>query len=76
MSVRRKPYTVRGMRQVPCFRCGAPSRYQWNICSDSNRPRGLCGLCDVLLNDLVLDFMGDSERPAKMAAYLKRVRAA
>lgn len=75
MSARRKPYTAKGIHRVPCFRCGAPSHHQWHICSDNNRPRGLCKLCDVLMNDLVLEFLGDAERPQKMAAYIQRMRA-
>ena len=74
MSVRHKPYSARGIRRVPCFRCGAPSEHQWHICADGNRPRGLCAACDIALNDLVLKFMGDPERRKKMTAYTKRAR--
>lgn len=70
--MRRKPYTARGIRRVPCFRCGAVSEYQWQICADGNQFRGLCTPCDVALNDAVLGFMGDPGRLAKMAAYRAR----
>lgn len=73
MGKRRQPYTEIGIRRVPCFRCGAPSRFQWHICADGNRPRGVCLGCDMALNNLVLKFMGDPERVEKMAAYARKV---
>lgn len=71
--MRRTPYTARGISRVPCFRCGKPSVYQWQICSDGNQFRGLCAADDILLNDMTLRFMRDPDRNAKMAAYRKRV---
>ncbi|MCK8788009.1 hypothetical protein M0638_27000 [Roseomonas sp. NAR14] len=70
---RRKPYTALGIRRVPCFRCGEPSRFQWDICADGNTPRGLCVACDVALNEMVLRWVGDPEADAKMASYRQRV---
>ena len=70
--MRRKPYTQIGIRRVPCFRCGEPSFFQWQICADGNRFRGLCKPCDIALNDLVLKFMRDPERASKIQAYRSR----
>lgn len=69
MPDRRKPYTERGISRVPCRRCGAPSKFQWQVCADGNVWRGLCLACDVALNALVLGFMGDPDLIAKMEAY-------
>lgn len=69
---RRKPYTAIGIRRIPCFRCSKPSRYQWQICADGNRFRGLCGRCDVALNKLVLRFVGDADWRVKIDRYRKR----
>lgn len=67
--MRRVPYTERGISRVPCFRCGAPSIHQWQICSDGNQYRGLCQDCDVKLNALVLKFMRDPQAQIKMQQY-------
>ena len=72
---RRTPYTVRGIRRVPCLRCGAPSRYQWQICALDRVFKGVCAECDVALNAMVLDFFGVPGRAALLARYRKRVAA-
>lgn len=69
---RKIPYTARGIGRLPCFRCGAPATQQWQICADGNLYRPICDNCDVVLNDLVLDFMGFPDRHEKMREY-KRV---
>lgn len=56
--MRRTPYTKRGIRRVPCLRCGRPSSQQWQICSDGNQWRGVCTDCDVELNRMVAKFFG------------------
>lgn len=68
-----KPYTVRGIRRVPCARCGNPSTQSWQICADGNRWRGLCTDCDILLNALVLGWIRDPERAAKMQRYVEKM---
>ncbi len=74
MSRRRtRPYTAIGISRVPCFRCGKPSRYQWQVCADQRTFRGLCTDCDVGLNALVLRWMRDPDAAAKVAAYRKSV---
>lgn len=70
---RRRPYTARGVRRLPCFRCGARASQQWSVCADGNLFRPVCDSCDVALNDLTLRFMGDPQRRAKMAAYRERM---
>lgn len=72
---RRRPYTERGIRRLPCFRCGEPARFQWSICADGNRQRPLCAGCDVELNAMVLRWAGDPDAEAKIAAYRARVLA-
>ncbi len=71
---RRKPYTVIGIRRLPCARCGQPARHQWQICADGNLYRPICNPCDVALNRAVLEFMGDPEAAEKIATY-ERERA-
>lgn len=72
--MRTKPYTVAGLRRVPCSRCGAPSRYQWQICSLDHRVfRPLCEGCDVAVNELVVRFVFGTAREAELAAYREKV---
>lgn len=71
--MRRKPYTEAGVRRMPCFRCGQPSEYQWQICADNNIYRTICAECDIALNTLVLMFMRDPDRDHKMRKYVKLV---
>ncbi len=66
---RKQPYTERGIKRVPCARCGGKATHQWQICSDGNRWRPLCVPCDVALNAVVLKFMGDANRKKKLAQY-------
>lgn len=69
--MRRNPYTERGIKRIPCFRCGAPSRYQWQICADKNRWRGLCLGCDFGLNAAVLRYLNDPDISRKLQEYRK-----
>ena len=57
MIGRNKPYTSKGIKRVPCQRCGKPSTGQWQVCSLNNRWIGICAECDTALNRLVLEFM-------------------
>lgn len=66
---RRKPYTARGIRRVPCFRCGKPARFQWQICADGNLYRPICWACDVALNRVVLEFMGFDRVTERIVRY-------
>jgi len=72
---RKKPYTNEEIAKLPCFRCGRPAVYQWQICSDGNIYRPICEVCDVDLQVVVLNFMRfpASEIAAKMEAYRRRV---
>ena len=67
---RKKPYTSAGIKRLPCSRCGKPSLHQWQICSDGNLWRPVCKECDILLNELVLEFMRDPECGEKMFRYV------
>ena len=70
---RKKPYTVIGIRRVPCVRCGKPAFYQWSTCAANHTFFALCSGCDIKLNDLVLDFLRVPEAGLLMARYNKRV---
>ena len=52
----KKPYTVRGIKRVPCAACGDPSVHQWSVCANGNRYMGLCDGCDYGLNEHTLLF--------------------
>jgi hypothetical protein len=66
---RRKPYTTAGIARCKCIRCGAQSKYQWQICADGNNYRTFCERCDVVLNRLVLKFMLHPDAKAVGDAY-------
>jgi hypothetical protein len=71
-AVRTKPYTERGIKRIPCARCGGLSSTQWQICGDGNQFRGLCVPCDVALNILVMRWIG---LPFDAVDYERRLRA-
>lgn len=54
---RKKPYTEQGISRKNCIRCGEQALYQWQICSDGNNYRPVCGQCDIEMNAMVLKFM-------------------
>jgi hypothetical protein len=70
---RRKPYTLIGIRRKPCSRCGRPSVAQWQACANGRRFVPLCTLCDVKLNQVILDFMRLPGRSRLMLAYKRRM---
>ena len=72
---RREPYTALGMRRVRCCRCGGQAVHQWQACADRNNFRPLCLDCDIALNALVLEWMGDPNAAAKVARYEREQRA-
>lgn len=74
--MRRKPYTVRGIRRAPCARCGAPSVYQWQACADGRQYRAVCAACDVMLNVMVMRFFFGRTREADIAKYRRKIKAA
>jgi len=52
--------TAIGIRRLPCSRCGnKPSVHQWQICADNNLYRPVCKECDIELNLLVLNWIGE-----------------
>ena len=66
---RKQPYTVDGLKRLKCIRCGDKAVFQWQICSDGNNYRPLCGFCDIELNNAVLHFMKHPDRIAMVKAY-------
>lgn len=66
---RKQPYTVVGVKRLPCARCGRPAQHQWNICADNNLFRPLCVRCDYALNR----FMRDPDAKAKLRTYKTRL---
>ena len=71
--MRKKPYTVIGIKRLKCIRCGAKAHFQWQICADHNQYRPICKQCDIELNELVLEFMGFENRKEMMEEYKKRI---
>ena len=47
--------------------------HQWQICADGNIYRPICKECDIALNALVLEFMGDRARGEKMRLYAEAI---
>lgn len=72
MTKRTKPYTELGIRRMKCARCGAQAEYQWQICSDGNQYRPICKACDIALNELVLEFVGFTDREEMIEKYKER----
>jgi hypothetical protein len=66
-----KPYTQRGIKRVPCIKCGQPSKYQWGICSNQNRNLPVCTDCDIELNKIFLDFANFPNKEELLHAYEK-----
>ena len=75
MVGRKKPYTARGIRRVPCARCGAPAEHQWQVCANGNRWQGLCLKCDIGLNRAALRYMRHPHAERLIEAYAKNVGA-
>ena len=71
--MRRKPYTEKGIKRVPCLRCGQPSTQQWQICALDNKWAGVCKSCDIALNSLVLRFFRIKHRADIIAKYESEV---
>lgn len=69
MHGRRQPYTERGIKRVPCVRCGKPSHHQWNACSLGKRWFALCVECDIGLNRAALQYMQIPDAAAIIEAY-------
>lgn len=67
--MRKKPYTLTGIRRLKCFRCGNQAVHQWQICADDNVYRPICLECDIALNEMVLKWMGFSNWKEKIERY-------
>lgn len=70
---KRKPYTEEQIAELPCYKCGKKSTFQWNACADGNIWRPLCKACDVALNVLVVQFLDPEGWVAKLKAYCRRI---
>lgn len=70
---RERRYTESQLHKCKCFRCGAPARFQWNICSDDNIWRPLCGQCDLDLNAMVLEWFGKNNWEVKLRKYARLI---
>lgn len=66
---RKQPYTMAGIRQMKCVRCGEKAFSQWQVCADRNNYRPLCKACDIALNKLVLRWMGHPNAKGLASAY-------
>jgi hypothetical protein len=73
--MRKKPYTARGIKRVPCSRhgCGKPGYASWNICSDGGQMRVFCAECDVGMNELAMRYAFGDTREDDLAAYRAKV---
>lgn len=65
---RKRSYTDIGIRRLSCYRCGKKASQQWNVCADG-KYRPICRDCDIALNALVLQFMGDPDWKDKLQKY-------
>ena len=74
--MRTKPYTKRGLRRVPCVRCGKPSSEQFfaSMCAMNGRKVwvGICAGCDADLNGMVLSFLKIPDTAGLMAEYRRK----
>ena len=68
-----KPYLESEISNLPCFRCGKLSAYQWNICADGKH-HPICSDCDIKLNELVLTFMGFKNKDKLLLKYIEKVK--
>ena len=68
-----RPYTVRGIKRLPCARCGKPAHATWSACANGNRQVPLCAACDVALNEMALRFMRIPDAEVLLAAYRQKV---
>jgi hypothetical protein len=67
---RDRPYSILGVRRLPCSRCGLrPSIHQWQVCSDNRLYRPLCLWCDIDLQAVTLQFMKDPDWMEKVVSY-------
>lgn len=73
MQGRKKPYTEAEIPNTKCVRCGKQARFQWNACADNNLWRPLCERCDIMVNVLVLKFLGFEDWKDKMKAYCRKI---
>lgn len=63
----------RRRRVLKCVRCGKRRVTEsFSICADGNVERGVCRICDIALNALVMDFMRIPDAAKKIVNYIAR----
>ena len=67
--MRRKQYTEKELKKIPCAGCGQPSTQQWQICSLNSMRLGVCEKCDVNLNRAVLKLFNIRGWPYLITKY-------
>lgn len=67
-STRRRPYTERGISRVPCVKCGAPSKYQWRICS-TDAWTAVCRRHDIEVNRKIARWAFGSDAEPLLKRY-------
>lgn len=73
MQGRKKPFSDKEIEKCECVRCGKPARFQWNACADGNTWRPMCEQCDIMLNAVVLKFLGFKDWKQKVRDYCKKI---
>jgi len=74
--MRRKPYTVIGLRRLKCanWKCNNRAEHQWQACADGGQFRPVCAECDIVINTFVLYFMfGEKKAKPLIKAYRKEM---
>lgn len=71
MLGRKEPYTDRGIRRVKCAKCKKrKASLQWSTaCANENKWVALCVPCDIELNWIVLEWLGDPDISKIMEKY-------
>ena len=54
-----------------CFKCGAPGKFQWRICSDGPW-RWVCRECDIALNYIAARWAYGPDKAIKMVEKYKQ----
>jgi hypothetical protein len=70
---RTKPYLAETIHRQPCIRCGKPSVFQWQICSDTRYYRPICIECDMALNAMLLVWFNHPDPKGAMEAYKRKL---
>lgn len=73
--MRRTPYTERGIKRVPCVKCGKPSAHQWRICS-TDAWSAVCSDHDFEINRMVAEWaFGKTKAAPLLRRYQETFRS-